>query len=80
MNEYIKTHTIKNMDDIQEMMRNLFGPALQKMLDAETETKLGYSKHEKNDINNSRNGYYKERNIKTTYGEIPVSIPRDRLG
>ena len=38
MDEYIKTHTIKNMDDMQEMMRNLFGPALQKMLDAEMET------------------------------------------
>ena len=80
MDEYIKTHSIKNMDDMQEMMRNLFGPALQKMLDAEMEAKLGYSKNEKNDTTNSRNGYYKERNINTTYGEIPVSIPRDRLG
>ena len=80
MDEYIKTHTIKNMDDMQEMMRNLFGPALQKMLDAEMESKLGYSKHEKSDNENSRNGYYKERNINTTYGSIPVSIPRDRLG
>ena len=35
MDEYIKKHTIKNMDYIQEMMRNMFGPALQKMLDAE---------------------------------------------
>ena len=33
----------------------------------------------KNDTANSRNGYYKERNINTTYGEIPVSISRDRL-
>ena len=80
MDEYIKTHTIKNMDDMQEMMRNLFGPALQKMLDAEMESKLGYSKNEKKDTINSRNGYYKERNINTTYGEIPVNIPRDRLG
>lgn len=28
MDEYIKTHTIKNMDDMQEMMRNLFGPSI----------------------------------------------------
>lgn len=47
MDEYIKTHTIKNMDDMQEMMRNLFGPALQKMSDAEMETKLGYTKNKK---------------------------------
>lgn len=50
------------------------------MLDAEMETKLGYSKHEKSDNENSRNGYYKERNINTTYGSIPVSIQRDRMG
>lgn len=80
MDEYIKGHAIKNMDDMQEMMRNLFGPALQKMLDAEMEAKLGYSKSERKDTPNSRNGYYKERDINTTYGEIPVSIPRDRLG
>lgn len=33
------------------------------MLDAEMETKLGYSKHEKSDNENSRNGYYKETSI-----------------
>lgn len=32
------------MDDMQEMMRNLFDLALQKMLDAEMEAKLGYGK------------------------------------
>lgn len=58
MDEYIKTHTIKNMDDMQEMIRNMFGPALQKMLDAVMEAKLGYAKNEKNDTTNSRNGYY----------------------
>ena len=62
------------------MMRNIFGPALQKMLDAEMKAKLDYSKHEKNDTNNSRNGYYKECNINTTYGEIPISIPGNRHG
>lgn len=28
---------------------------------------------------NSRNGYY-ERNLKTTYGTLPLQVPRDRLG
>ena len=60
-------------------MRSLFGPALQKMLDTEMEAKLGYAKNEQNDTTNSKNDYYKERNINTTYGEIPVNISRDRL-
>lgn len=80
IDEYIKTHSVKNMADMEEMMRNLFGPSLQRLLDAEMEAKLGYSKSERTDSSNSRNGYYKERNINTTYGEIPVSIPRDRMG
>lgn len=80
IDEYIKTHTVKNMGDMEEMMRELFGPSLQRLLDAEMEAKLGYSKSERTDAMNSRNGHYKERNINTTYGEIPVSIPRDRMG
>ena len=60
-------------------MRSLFGPALQKMLDTEMEAKLGYAKNEQNDTTNSKNDYYKERNINTTYEEIPVNISRDRL-
>ncbi len=28
INEYMDEHTIKNMDDMQEMMRNLFGPSI----------------------------------------------------
>lgn len=80
IDEYIKTHSVKNMADMEEMMRNLFGPSLQRLLDAEMESKLGYSKSERTNTQNSRNGYYKERNINTTYGEIPVSIPRDRMG
>lgn len=80
MNEYLKNKSVKNMDDIQEMMKGWFGPIMQKLLDAEMEAKLGYAKNQKSNINNTRNGYYPERNVKSAYGEIPVKIPRDRLG
>ena len=44
------------------------------------EAKIGYPKNERTENNNSRNGYYPERTVNTTYGEIPVKIPRDRAG
>lgn len=71
---------IKTMDDMYTAWKNFFGPAFQKMLDAEMETKLGYSKNERSDVENYRNGYYPERTVSTEMGDIPVKVPRDRNG
>ena len=50
-------------------------------LTAELEENLGYSKYDyKNkDTENSRNGYSKKK-LKTSFGEINISTPRDRKG
>ena len=71
---------IKSMDDMYTAWRNFFGPAFQKMLDAEMDAKLGYSKNERSDVENYRNGYYPERTVSTEMGDIPVKVPRDRNG
>ena len=44
------------------------------MLDAEMEAKLGYSKNEKNDTNNSRNGHCKSKKVETKYGPLLWTI------
>ena len=80
IDRYLEDNEVKNMGDIQNMMGTLFGPVIQKLLDAEMDVKL---KHQNSNIQqeeerNYRNGYQKERNINTTYGEIPISVPRDR--
>ena len=80
MNEYIKNNNITDMNSIQTMMKTFFGEAIQSILDAEMSAKIGYNKNERSDVINNRNGYHKTRNINTSYGEVPVSIPRDRLG
>ena len=54
---------IKSMEDMYAAWKNFFGPAFQKLLDAEMETKLGYAKNERTEIENSRNGYYPERTV-----------------
>lgn len=71
---------IKSMQDMYDAWRNFFGPAFQKLLDAEMEAKLGYKKNERTENENSRNGYYPERNVNTEFGEISVKVPRDRNG
>ena len=41
---------------------------------------IGYSKNERTDNNNYRNGHYLERTVETEMGDIPVKVPRDRNG
>ncbi len=54
---------------------------LENGLDAELDDELGYSKyyHKNKASENSRNGYSK-KNLKSSYGELEVKIPRDRHG
>ena len=71
---------IKSMSDMYAAWKDFFAPAFQQLLDAEMETKLGYSKNERTDNENYRNGYYPERKVSTEMGDIPIKVPRDRNG
>ncbi len=53
---------------------------MQKLLDAELDNHLEYSKyeHKKDEKKNFRNGYCKPKTVKTKYGNILVKTPRDR--
>jgi len=69
----------KTVDDVHEMLKNLFKDTLQGILEAELDNHLGYEKHsiEGNNTGNSRNGYSK-KTLKTRFGETELSVPRDR--
>ncbi|NPV30683.1 MAG: IS256-like element ISDku1 family transposase, partial [Firmicutes bacterium] len=71
----------RTVDDVHEMLKNLFKDTIQQILEAEMEEHLGYKKHspEGNNTGNSRNGYSK-KTIKTRFGETEISVPRDRNG
>ena len=49
------------------------------MLQGEMDSRLGYESndHGYKDTDNRRNGYT-SKNVKTSYGEIPIEVPRDR--
>jgi putative transposase len=77
----IKEYNLKDPKDIQEMLKKLFGDTLQEILEAELDHELGYSKYDyKNKAtDNSRNGY-SQKTVKSNYGKVDLSIPRDRDG
>ncbi len=76
--EIVKKYDAKTGKDLNQIMRDFMGPVIQKMLEAEMESKIGYEKSERTDVDNYQNGYYPERRINTDYGQMPVKVPRDR--
>ena len=71
----------RTLEDIRELLKNVFKDTVRAILDGEMEQHLCYEKHniEGNNTGNSRNGYSKKK-IKTAYGPTEVDVPRDRNG
>ncbi|WP_129407801.1 IS256 family transposase [Marinitoga lauensis] len=72
---------VKTMKDVHEKLKELMGPIIQEILEAELEEELGYEKYDKENkmTDNSRNGY-SSKTVKTSMGEMELKIPRDRKG
>lgn len=66
-------------EDMQEAIKDIFGPMFEAMLQGEMDSHLGYeaNDHGYKNTDNRRNGYI-SKNVKTAYGEVPVDVPRDR--
>ena len=71
----------KSMDDVHNMLKDLFKDTIQKVLEAEMDTHLGYEKHDPTGdySGNSRNGYSK-KTVQTQMGKTELKVPRDRNG
>ena len=76
-----KISKLKTLDDLNNFAKELIAPVLQEMLEGEMENHLGYPKHSPAGRNtgNSRNGY-SHKTLKSKYGEMELSVPRDRKG
>lgn len=68
-------------EEVQDAMKDIFGPIFEAMLQGEMEGHLGYASndHGGKETDNRRNGYI-DKSVRTSYGEIPISVPRDRDG
>lgn len=75
-----KEGKIVNSGDVESFLDGLLQPLMQKLLDAELDNHLEYSKYEhanKKD-DNARNGHCKTKKVETKYGTIEIQTPRDR--
>ncbi len=60
-------------------MKDIFGPMFEAMLQGEMDSHLGYgpNDHGPKSTENRRNGYT-SKTVKSTYGDVPIEVPRDR--
>lgn len=72
---------ITSADDALNVLRDIFAPTIQDLLEAEMTDHLGYEKHDRlpEKIGNSRNGYSK-KTLKSKLGTVAIDVPRDRSG
>lgn len=70
-----------SVEDMNDAMKDIFGPLFEGLLKGEMDHHLGYDSNDKGpkETDNRRNGYG-EKTLKTTYGEVPIEVPRDRDG
>ena len=68
-------------EDMNNALKDLFGPMFEAMLQGEMNHHLGYDSNDKGPKkdDNRRNGYGK-KTLKTTQGEVEIEVPRDRDG
>ena len=71
----------KSVEEMQDALKDIFGPMFEAMLQGEMNSHLGYSNNERGEKEtvNRRNGYTK-KTLKTTVGDVPIEVPRDREG
>ena len=79
--ELLQTSGISSMEDIQNLFKETIAEFMENGLDAELDDELGYTKYDyKNkSTDNSRNGH-SSKTLRTSFGDVEVSVPRDRKG
>ena len=72
----IKEYDLKTAADLQNMLKEMFAPMLQNMLEAELDNSLGYDRYEHTEEiqPNSRNGH-SQKTVTTSMGDVEIAIP-----
>nr|WP_287424340.1 IS256 family transposase [Candidatus Brachybacter algidus] len=69
----------KTGDELMSFLTSIQKRGIEKILEGEMDSHLGYEKHDKTGAPNSRNGFSNKK-IKTSFGEDNIQVPRDRDG
>ena len=77
----LEAYQPQTAQEMNNALKDLFGPLMESMLQGELNHHLGYESHDKGPKKdaNRRNGYGKKI-LKTTQGEVEIEVPRDRNG
>ena len=70
---------LSNILGKEGLIKQLSKCILERALEAEMQSHLGYSRYERNASENARNGSFK-KNLTTENGQLELEIPRDRKG
>ena len=77
IHQLLEEYDIQTAEDIQDALKDLLGGAIKEMMEAEMEEHLGYSKSERSNNDDYRNGY-KTKRINSNYGSMEIHVPQDR--
>lgn len=79
LRELMSEMQVNDMNDINNLFKEMVGDILENGLEAELDEELGYSKYDyrNKDTSNSRNGH-SSKTMKTSFGDVEIAVPRDR--
>lgn len=74
-----KEYQPKTAEEMQNALKDVFGPLFEAMLQGEMDNHLGYetNDHGAKTTDNRRNGYI-GKTLKTSMGDVEIKVPRDR--
>ena len=77
--QIIEQYHPKSVADMQDALKDIFGPMFEAMLQGEMNSHLGYESndHGAKSTDNRRNGYTNKK-VRTSAGEVEIKVPRDR--
>ena len=75
--QLLQEYDIETAEDIQDALKDLLGGTIKEMMEAEMDNHLGYSKSERSDNDDYRNGY-KSKRVNSSYGAMKIEVPQDR--
>ena len=77
--EILDQYQPESVGEMQNALKDIFGPMFEAMLQGEMNEHLGYESNarEEKGGTNRRNGY-SSKTLKTSYGDVPIAVPRDR--
>ena len=67
----LQEYDIESAQDIQDALKDLLGGTIKEMMEAEMDEHLGYSKSERSDSDDYRNGY-KTKRVNSSYGSMEI--------